>query len=96
MGIGKGAAAKKVSNTGTVSNENFELSTANQVVTFPDPLNSITITAEGNPDDFHVKFNGEDVEHLVTSVLPLNVDDMKIQKITIVESGKNFMYDGLF
>lgn len=79
---------------GTVSSNGIQTSTVNQVINFERPLNSLLFCAEGN--DIDIKIDDEECTHLVKDGYTMEINDMSIEKITIIENNKKYSYDGLY
>lgn len=76
------------SGTQTTGGANTEISFATT------PLNSLEVTA--HDVDLHIKINAETNTHLVQSGGSIAFDNIHITKLTIVESGAQYSYSGLY
>ena len=84
--IHEGSVSSSGKQTTTGANQEFDFSLT--------PLNSLEITAHA--DDIHIKLNDETNTHLVQSGGSITIDGLNVTKLTIVESGVEYSYSGMY
>ncbi len=84
--IHEGSVSSSGKQTTSGANQEFDFSAT--------PLNALEITAHA--DDIHIKLNAETNTHLIQSGGSISIDGLNLTKLTIVESGVEYSYSGMY
>jgi hypothetical protein len=84
--IHEGSKSSNGKQTTSGANQEFDFSAT--------PLNSLEVTAHAT--QLHIKLNDESNTHLVQAGYSVNIDQLNITKLTIVESGVEYSYSGMY
>lgn len=85
-----------IESSGTYSSNGIvTTATANTEIKFAKGVNSLVFTNEGTANTT-IKINGESNVHLVKSGCTVGFDNLRIGKITIVETGSVYSFSALW